>query len=131
MILSNCVVFDGVDFKEGLQNIYIENALITDIRTYTHEPHSININGCIAVPGFIDIHTHGICGTDFSYSFDADADKFFDNYVKVGTTSVFPTTVTMDPDKLNLLLSKYSKIKHPAFCGIHLEGPFINIKKAG
>ena len=131
MILSNCMVFDGMDFIEGLQNIYIENDLITDIRTYTYEPHSININGCIAVPGFVDIHTHGIYGTDFSYSFDADADKFFDNYVKVGTTSVFPTTVTMDPDKLNLLLSKYSKIRHPAFCGIHLEGPFINEKKAG
>ncbi|MDD4502083.1 MAG: N-acetylglucosamine-6-phosphate deacetylase [Clostridia bacterium] len=131
MILSNCRIFDGNILKEGQYNIYLEKDRIFDIKKYTYITDSIDIKGCIAVPGYIDIHTHGIHGMDFSYSSGIDDKRFFDSYVKSGTTSVFPTTVSMDINQLKSLLSKYIKVKHPAFCGIHLEGPFLNQNRAG
>ena len=68
MILSNCRIFDGNILKEGQYNIYLEKDRIFDIKKYTYITDSIDIKGCIAVPGYIDIHTHGIHGMDFSYS---------------------------------------------------------------
>ncbi|MFA5341663.1 MAG: N-acetylglucosamine-6-phosphate deacetylase [Clostridia bacterium] len=131
MILGNCSIFDGERFREGLNDIYINNDRIIDIRKSTHHNDAIDIKGCFAVPGFIDIHTHGICGMDFSYSTEFDINSYFDCYVKNGTTSVYPTTVAMDYNRIYKLLSHYYNIKHPAFCGIHLEGPFLNINKSG
>ncbi len=131
MILSNCTVFDGERFIDGMNDIYIDNDKITNIKKSTYHSDAIDVKGYFAVPGFIDIHTHGICGFDFSYSSDYQINDFFDSYVKSGTTSVYPTTVTMDSKKVYNLLSRYYNTIHPAFCGIHLEGPFLNINKAG
>lgn len=136
MILKNCKVFNGEVFNEELLDVRIEENKIVQIGTdiskggYS-EKSIIDIEGKYVVPGFVDIHTHGIKGIDFSYSQDYDVDDFLNNYVSRGTTSVYLTTVTMDADKTHELIKKFSTIKHPAFKGIHLEGPFLNELKLG
>ena len=81
MILSNCTIFDGFKFLDGKYNIFIENRKIIDIKKYSKISDSIDVKGCFVVPGYIDLHTHGICGMDFSYSTDFEINNFFDSYI--------------------------------------------------
>jgi len=88
------------------------------------------------VPGFIDIHTHGVVGHD---SMETDIEIFNKEskfYAKHGITSFVPTT--MAQSKKNTILAietirKASDLKMNGakIVGIHLEGPYFNLEKKG
>ena len=92
--------------------------------------------GNYVLPGFIDVHTHGAASYDFC---DADPQAIFE-FAKAklaeGVTTVLPTTLTVSHDELLTAAtnakayveagSPYAKVP-----GIHLEGPFINVKCCG
>ena len=86
------------------------------------------------VPGFIDIHTHGAAGIDM---LSADCDKLVEMsafYAKNGVTSIFPSTSSAKHEVIMKMIEEVKKAKSKAkinFEGIHLEGPYINKKKAG
>lgn len=83
----------------------------------------------IIIPGFIDEHTHGGDGLDFSTVKDLEElERLLNFYVRHGVTSVFPTLLT-ESDELIFrqeeLIYEASKT-HPEIKGIHLEGPFLS-----
>jgi len=88
------------------------------------------------VPGFIDIHTHGVVGHD---SMETDIEIFNKEskfYAKHGITSFVPTT--MAQSKKNTIFAieticKASDLKMNGakIVGIHLEGPYFNLEKKG
>jgi len=86
------------------------------------------------VPGFIDIHSHGAMGIDM---FTSGCDKLIEMsgfYAKNGITTLFPTTMSEKHDKIMRMIEEVKKAKPKAkinFEGIHVEGPYINRKKAG
>ncbi len=89
------------------------------------------------VPGFIDIHCHGGNGydtMDSTYEVLKEISKF---KAKNGCTGFLATTVTSsmkDTVKALKNISKYSKQspkEGAEILGIHLEGPFINVKQKG
>jgi N-acetylglucosamine-6-phosphate deacetylase len=136
MLLKNCTVFDGITFIKNAMDIRILDDVITSItlssdRVCENDADTKDMTGYILTPGFIDIHTHGIMGFDLCYSLDCDPEEYIYEYVKKGTTSVLPSTIALKTDMIRKILSKYSHVKCPAFLGIHLEGPFLNTKKAG
>ncbi|MFP3234516.1 MAG: amidohydrolase family protein [Sulfolobaceae archaeon] len=63
------------------------------------------MKGLIVVPGFIDIHTHGIGGYDFT-SWNSEEEflnnltKMKEEYLKHGVTTFLPTTVTLPKEVL-------------------------------
>jgi N-acetylglucosamine-6-phosphate deacetylase len=90
----------------------------------------------IASPGFIDIHTHGALGKDYSSSPDLllEDSKF---RAATGVTGFLPTIGTFVPaDKILNSASKIIELietsSHGAKAiGINLEGPFINSNMSG
>lgn len=87
---------------------------------------------CIAVPGFIDIHTHGGFNKD---AMDGDVDGLkciAKESLKSGTTSFYPTTLTESKENIEKSLKTidyYMKNFNDygaEVLGVHLEGPFLN-----
>lgn len=88
------------------------------------------------VPGFIDIHTHGAYGVDTN---DGDPDglrRWMRCIPEEGVTSILPTTVTQMPDILKAALRNVSAVVREGYegaeiLGVHLEGPYLDMKYKG
>lgn len=67
MLLTNAIVFDGVDRLDGPRTIVIENDKVVDITTSASasDKETIDCSGCFVLPGLIDAHYHA-----YSVSFD-------------------------------------------------------------
>lgn len=96
----------------------------------------VNFKKSIIVPGFIDIHTHGVVGHD---SMETDI-KIFNTeskfYAKHGVTSFVPTTMAQSKKDTMLAIktireASYLKMAGAKIIGIHLEGPYFNLEKKG
>ncbi len=91
--------------------------------------------GRVLVPGWIDIHNHGYCGTEFASS----DEKFDDGLRKLagrGVTSVAPTMRSLPRERLlaavaNARREAERRPEGAKLAGIHLEGPFLSPKRCG
>lgn len=82
----------------------------------------------IMIPGFIDEHTHGGDGKDFSTCKDVEEmEHILKFYIRHGVTSVLPTLLTEHDDLIfrQLELLYQASLKNPIIKGVHLEGPFL------
>lgn len=91
-----------------------------------------------AVPGFIDVHIHGVNGADAMDATKDALDTIVTSLPKEGTTSFLTTTMTQEAKLIEdaLINAGHYIEKHQVpgqaeILGIHLEGPFVNSKKAG
>ncbi|MGM0846045.1 MAG: N-acetylglucosamine-6-phosphate deacetylase [Bacillota bacterium] len=107
-----------------------------------HDKKGYNVIECeegwIMVPGMIDLHIHGVCGADTMDSTPEALDIMTAALPKEGTTSFLAATMTEQPARIEdalLNTARYMKERNEAgkaeILGIHLEGPFINKKRAG
>lgn len=96
----------------------------------------IRFENSMIVPGFIDIHTHGVVGHD---SMETDIEIFNKEskfYAKHGITSFVPTTMTQSKKDIILAIETIRKasdlkMNGAKIVGIHLEGPYFNLEKKG
>lgn len=88
---------------------------------------------CYVIPGFVDIHTHGAVGEDFSDGDASALQKLSDWYLKNGVTSYLATTMTLKEPVLIRAMEAVRDFKSSsARCaGVHLEGPFLSYAKRG
>ncbi|RKD24967.1 N-acetylglucosamine-6-phosphate deacetylase [Ammoniphilus oxalaticus] len=94
------------------------------------------------VPGFIDIHIHGTAGADTMDGTKQALTAIASALPKEGTTSFLATTMTQQSALIEVALQNVSSYMAQALpidkgnqaaelLGVHLEGPFINEKRAG
>ena len=98
------------------------------------DPAELDGTGCYVVPGFVDIHTHGAMGCDFSDGRRQDMQTLADYYASCGVTSYLATTMAMGEDELLRAMDAVGGFcrQGGAKCaGVHLEGPFLSAGKRG
>ncbi len=120
MELKNAKIL-GPDF------VFAEGSLFFDehIQKTATGGDVIDCGGAYVVPGFIDIHTHGVLGFEAN-SDDVDFDRWQQFLLKKGVTTFIPTTVTDTHDRILYAMDKLKKA-----VGLNLEGPYISIPKRG
>ncbi len=90
-------------------------------------------SGLYICPAYVDIHTHGAMGVDFSSVDQEKVEKLSNYYFSHGITHVCPTFVATP---LNVLKKQFDSLysfapSGASFFGAHIEGPYISPKKKG
>ena len=136
-LIRNCrIVSPGLDIPRG--NIALENGRIVSAGN-DPAPEAdtvIEAAGRTAVPGFIDIHSHGRSNYDFC---DGTAEAFAAigrGKLQDGVTGFLATSLSVSEDDLRGLCRQAEAYKKnvpdgATLLGIHLEGPFFNPPCAG
>lgn len=138
LIIKNCRLYTSTDRNE-LSDILISNGKIKEIKNSNVEKNInknvIDAKGKIVAPGFIDVHIQGAGGADVLDNSQEALETIARTLAKTGTTGFLGTTVVKPKWKnshLKLMREFTGKnLNGAALLGIHLEGPFINIKKKG
>lgn len=124
------MILRNVKLGTAYKTLVLEEGIIKEILPENAEilVESVDAKGYIAIPGLIDVHTHGREGFD---TMDADFVPLCDAYAKVGTTSVLLTTMTLGLDDLMRVCHSSANPEGAHILGIHLEGPYISKDKLG
>ena len=91
----------------------------------------LDARDCIVVPGFIDVHVHGVNGCDVLDGHGAIA-RIASDLTRFGVTAFCPTTVACSPESLRRVLEEISSLQAQPIAGqarvlpAHLESNFIN-----
>ncbi len=138
-IIQNAhVISPGID-REG-QTIVAKDGKIVQVTSRKVAPKKsdtvYDAKGKYVMPGFIDVHTHGALTYDFCDAAEEAVFKLAEAKLKEGVTTFLPTTLTVSNGELKKAAEnarKYAEAGMPyaKIPGIHLEGPFINIKCCG
>jgi len=112
---------------QHIAGIVNEDAIPTDYQVQ-------KLDGGILSPGFIDLQVNGGGGKLFNNSPDKESlNTIISAHQYFGTTSIMPTVIS---DSLNILqkctdiISNEINNNH-SLLGIHIEGPFFNVKYRG
>lgn len=107
-----------------LTDIGVEDGRIASVGKT--DAHGEDFGGNKIYPGLIDIHSHGCIGFDTMDEENhlAEMARF---QLSHGTTTWYPTTMTMAEEDIIRATSRDIRIKDGAnIPGFHMEGPFIN-----
>jgi len=131
LILPDRVITEG--------SLVIEAGRIAAIELRPVDPagaQSIDASGCYVVPGFVDVHVHGLHGHDSLDEGDAVA-RIAALLPRYGVTAFCPTTVACSPADLRGVLQQVRAARVTPVNGsarvlpAHLESNFINPEYCG
>lgn len=135
--LKNISLINPGDAVAENSSISFSKGLISNVGS--NESGEVLLDGggeLFALPGFIDIHTHGANGCDFTFG-TLDAMKTIaEAKLKEGVTTFLPTTWTESPEcLLNMAKAgaEYRAAGEPFARTpfLHVEGPYLNVTQAG
>lgn len=133
-LLFNATFFTG---RELISNMALltDGGRITgfaDPATVTGEIERIDCKGCLVTAGLIDLQIAGGGGFLFSSSPTPEALTAITNsIVESGTTGFLLALPTNDAEVYRKAFRAAHENPHPAFLGLHLEGPYISMLKRG
>jgi len=110
------------------QTVQIKEGKFISINPSKEQDEGTDYQGCLLVPGFIDLHQHGTSGHDMMDATPQAIEAISEHLLKEGTTRFLATTMTMSEDAILKALKAYpaSNPQGAKPLGIHLEGPFIS-----
>ncbi len=135
-VYKNCKVIFPQKIRDCI--VLTNEGKIVDIIDRYEEKESDIVTDCGGLylsPGFIDAHVHG-GGNKSAMSEDPrDIVKMAEAHLKYGTTSIVPTTLAAPIDQLKKVVTSIKNAseesKKANILGVHLEGPYLNIKYKG
>ena len=134
--ITGSKLFNGIDFIEH-KALLIEDQHIAGIVNKDAIPTDFQVKkleGGILSPGFIDLQVNGGGGKLFNNSPDKESlNTIISAHQYFGTTSIMQTVIS---DSLNILQKCTDTISNEidnnhSLLGIHIEGPFFNVKYRG
>ena len=136
MLFRGGKVFTGEKFEEAA--VRTEGGKIAEIAPELPAKEGeevVELGENRLIPGFIDLHTHGCIGYDFSTASAEEIEKMCGFYLSRGITSVAGTTMTMsyeDYKKAAAAIGDYmDSVENHNLIGINMEGPFLSVEKKG
>lgn len=118
--------------------VYFDNGTILSVTESASLPYDKTVcaEGCYLAPGFIDSHTHGAAGVDFTSCTPEEAVLAVNYHAAHGTTTIFPTTLAADYGSTRAALSalraaQKSGAAKAHIAGVHIEGPYFAPRMAG
>jgi len=125
--------FVGGEFRDG--TLITLDGTIVDVREVPHPPAGTRAVHGVIVPGFIDVHVHGGEGADFMDGSAAAAARVTSFHARHGTTALAATTLSGSSAHLREAVGAIARASREPrgaeICAIHLEGPYINPRRAG
>jgi len=120
----------GIVLIEGERIVGVGSA---DAITVPLEAEVIDAEGMAVVPGFVDLHLHGLKGHD---AMGPGLAQMIHDLPAFGVTAFLATTLTLPRDETLAALEAMAKVLEGpppgAECaGIHLEGPFLSPARPG
>ena len=138
-IINGAVITPDKIFAPGI--VLVEDGHLQFVGAMTDaEPdiHSqiIDATGQFVLPGFIDTHVHGSGGDDVMTDGAAGIQRAGRNMLRYGTTAWLPTTIAARHEEILFAIAETRKAETTsepmaAILGLHLEGPYINLKFKG
>ncbi|QLB12573.1 N-acetylglucosamine 6-phosphate deacetylase [Bisgaardia hudsonensis] len=135
--LTNSVIYTEKDVLYGYAIVVngdlIESILLEEELDSTIE--KIDLKGANLTAGFIDVQLNGCGGVMFNSDITVKTLEIMqETNLKSGTTSYLPTFIT-SPDEgmktaVQVMRDYLGKYKNQAL-GLHLEGPYLSVKKKG
>lgn len=117
----------NVNLYGTLVDIAVEDGKIVEIGKIDGD--GTDFGGAKIYPGLIDTHSHGCIGRD---TCEGELEEMAKHYLKNGTTTWYPTTMTVSEEEIIAATEAKTNIKDGAnIPGFHLEGPFINVQLKG
>ncbi|MBW7455605.1 N-acetylglucosamine-6-phosphate deacetylase [Paenibacillus sepulcri] len=104
--------------------------------SYGENVRIFDAEGLKIVPGFIDVHIHGGNGFHVMGGTYEDLDGISKFHARHGTTSFLATTTTAANERITKALQCSAEavqrgVSGAEILGVHLEGPFLNVKRRG
>ncbi len=138
-IINGAVVTPNKIFAPGI--VLVEDGHIqfvgamTDAEPDTHS-QIIDTTGQFVLPGFIDTHVHGSGGDDVMTDGAAGIQRAGRNMLRYGTTAWLPTTIAARHEEILFAIAETRQAELTTepmaeILGLHLEGPYINLKFKG
>ena len=127
IVLPDRVLGPGTLVLDGEQIVDITPGTRAAVGSEDH----FELSGYLVVPGFIDVHVHGVDGTDTLDSEDA-IDTIAERLPRFGVTAFCPTSIACAPAVLRRLLAAVREARRGGRSGgarvlpAHLESNFIN-----
>ena len=137
--MSGRVFLSGADLVlpdriESGQTLVIEEGRVVDFvsgpRAIGGDESNIQLPGGVIVPGFVDVHVHGVEGLDVLDGADA-LTGIAARLPRFGVTAFCPTSIACSPDVLSVFLENVGAARRAVRHGArvlpaHLESNFIN-----
>lgn len=143
VIITNAIIYaESTIIENGyikIKNGKIEEVNVMDSLSIPEGYEKIEVPSSFkVVPGRLDIHIHGTNGADTMDATHEALSTMAKALPKEGTTSFLATTITQSKEAIDRALQNVASYKkspqaegEAEIVGIHLEGPFLNHKKAG
>lgn len=132
MIIKNINAF--IDGKFTKTDITIENGVFSALSS-TDSDGINDYEDLFAIPGLVDIHTHGCAGYDFSSAKPDEINAMRMYYLRNGITTILPTTVALSDENIKKAVENIEAAMKDNIgadiAGINLEGPYLSASKCG
>ena len=141
LIKGGDVFLDGA-FKTA--DILISGERVSDVHIGTNSAlcgdfegsdEVLDATGCYVIPGLIDLHFHGVMGSDLSDATPEAISTIATYEASRGVTAICPATMTLGEVALLSIMKNAASFKATStqaeLVGINMEGPYISPSKVG
>jgi len=135
--LCGAMLFDGEVLRDGFA-VLVDGPLIADVVAESQLAAGLrrhDLAGGVLAPGFIDLQVNGGGGIQFNAEPTAEGiRRIAEAHRRHGTTALLPTVITDAPEVMSRAIDATTEVRAaglPGVLGIHIEGPFIDVKRKG